>query len=471
VSRAHVVWLLLAACAPRPPDPPCPGFAPTGLTLDAAREAHRRAALRQELRYREAEEPGYTLRATAATADQGRIDRGEACAVDLFETGRLLFEHAFTPAEGLDGPPRRVQLDRRGGPETTSCASCHWRGGVAGAGGLPDDTFLLGDGDRVSSGDARNPPALQGAGAVEALAAEMSADLAGLRAAALARHAAGDVELTTKGVGFGTLHVTADGRVDTRDVHGVDPDLVIRPFGWKGTAATINEFTAESAALHFGITSADVLATNPIARAPLTLPPSAAPELTAGQLTALAVYVAALELPIVRPLDGDGGPFEPDRWQRGRALFETVGCADCHRPKLVLNRPIVTIRSPVTGGAFALALDRDAEAPRLARAGDGYPVELFSDLKRHDLGPGGASRHVQGGVAPRLYLTRRLWGLGDAGPYFHDGAAATIDAAIARHDGEAALARDNWDTLADADRGALRIFLTSLRRAPRLQIP
>ncbi|MCX5744282.1 MAG: hypothetical protein NT062_17470, partial [Proteobacteria bacterium] len=180
----------------------------------------------------------------------------------------------------------------------------------------------------------------------------------------------------------------------------------------------------------------------------------------AGQLTALAVYVAALEVPVrtVRSTaDAD----------RGRALFETVGCASCHQPRLVLTQARVTI------GTFVVELDRDAEAPRIAfdAAAAGYPVELFSDLKRHDLGPDNASRQLHGGVAPRLYLTRRLWGVADSGPYLHDGSAATIETAIARHGGEAALARDNWDTLALPDRRALRTFLGSLRREPRLQIP
>jgi CxxC motif-containing protein (DUF1111 family) len=70
-----------------------------------------------------------------------------------------------------------------------------------------------------------------------------------------------------------------------------------------------------------------------------------------------------------------------------------------------------------------------------------------------------------------LYLTRPLWGLADSAPYFHDGSAATVDAAIARHNGEAGLARDNWDELSLNDRNALRLFLLSLRRPPGVQIP
>ncbi|HVV84661.1 MAG TPA: hypothetical protein VHE35_16460, partial [Kofleriaceae bacterium] len=151
--------LLLAACGDNVPAPvpDCAGLGPpiTGVSLEAAREAHRRAALRQRLRLREAIEPGYLRRVTAPLVDEEELARGNYCAADLYEVGRLLFEHPFGFADGLAaGPPadgktpfRRVQSGRTGGPETTACTSCHWRNGPGGAGGLPDDTFLLGDGD------------------------------------------------------------------------------------------------------------------------------------------------------------------------------------------------------------------------------------------------------------------------------------------------------------------------------------
>ncbi len=362
-----------------------------------------------------------------------------------------------------------MQRERAGGPDTTSCVSCHWRGGPAGAGGLPDDSYLLGDGDRVSSADARNPPALAGAGAVQALSDEMTAELADERARAIAEakrtgHAI-EVALAAKGVGFGALHVSPSGRVDTRDVRGIDVDLVVRPFGWKGTAATLVEQLAESTALHFGIATASGAATHdPLA------PPLAPPAMSEGQLAALAVYLATLDTPISRP-DDVPEPFAPDAWAHGRALFADVGCASCHVPVLALRSPIATIRTQA--GEVAVDLSRDAAVPRLARdpATGGYPVELYSDLKRHDLGDANAATHHHAGIGTRMYLTRRLWGLGDTGPYFHDGESASIDAAIARHGGEAQNARDAWTALRDPERDALRVFLTALRRAPQLQVP
>lgn len=491
--RIVLVTLVVAACGDNrvtvEPSPDCSALAPppTGMTLEAAREAHRRAALRQRLREREIVEPGYTLRMTAQIADQSRIDRGSVCTQDLYEAGRLLFEHGFTFSEGLSKTFGRVQTGRRGGPETIACTSCHWRGGPGGGGGVTDASFVYGDGDRTSSADMRNPPALVGAGVVQALAAEMTAELAGQRDAAVAEakrtDRAVDVELVAKGVPFGVLRVDAKGRTDTSDVHGIDGDLVVKPFGWKGTTATVHELVAEAAAKHFGIQSDDALADDRVDPVELGDGPPEDPdadgiasELTPGQVTAMTVYVASLEVPIMKPHDAPldradpTGPIQPylvDEWARGRVLFDDIGCAFCHRPSLPLDKPTVALRSPSTGGTVVLDLARDAEAPRIA-AGE---VFVFSDFKRHDLGDDNASRYPEGGISRRLYLTRRLWGLASAGPYFYDGQSPTVDHAIGRHGGEAATARASWAALSAEDRSALRVFLTSLRREPRFVVP
>ena len=101
----------------------------------------------------------------------------------------------------------------------------------------------------------------------------------------------------------------------------------------------------------------------------------------------------------------------------------------------------------------------------------GYPVWLFSDLKRHDMGEANAARHVQRGVAPREYLTPRLWGVADSAPYLHDGRAPSFDYAIAGHDGEGAAARAAFNAVPWEERGPLRVYLMGLRRAPRVFIP
>jgi hypothetical protein len=451
-------------------------------------------------------QPGHSLRVIADAVKQADIDDGKVCFQDLYEAGRLLFEHAFVPAEGMGhalgpagkGPYRRVHFGRFGGPDTLSCTSCHWRGGNAGAGGMPDNTFIGGDGDAPASSDARNPPALQGVGAAQAVAAEMTADLQAQRAAALdeAKRAGRAVStaLASKGTFFGSITARPDGSVDASGVEGVDADLVVKPFGWKGSEADLRSFLEVSLQVHFGIQSDDLLARHRgepdlLGNAPDPDDPDGdgvTHELTAGPLTALVAYVASLEQPVMRPHEAldrldPAAPGLPrptryeylDEWTRGRALFDATGCASCHVPVMVLRSPVLRIESPTTGTAVLLDLSRHGEEPRLSYDPllGGWPVWAFSDFKRHDMGEENAALREQDGVAPREYLTRRLWGLAQSAPYFYDGRAATLDAAISAHGGEAAAARDAFAALGANDQGALRVFLVSLRRERRVLVP
>lgn len=450
--RAHgLAAVMLVACGDNlPPEPPpapdCSAFAApaAGWSTDAAREAYRQAALRQRLRVREAIEPGYVVREAALAADDERVARGAACPQELAEVGRILFEHTFA----LGTPFQRVQSDDIA-PVTTSCVSCHWQRGAGGGGGLPDAAFLQGDGDSTSSADARNPPSLAGAAVVEALAAEMTVELAAQRTALVAQARREGtrvtVDLVAKGIAFGALAADGNGRIDTTDVRGVDPDLVVRPFGWKGSMASLVEAVTAEAAAHLAITN----------------------ELQAGQRVAIAAYIATLDVPSMRPLEvpvdrddplGPVQPYQPEAWARGRTLFDAIGCASCHVPALPLTVPELQLRAAPADVGVAVALP---SGPQL----------LFSDLKRHNLGDDNASQHLQAGVGRRLYLTRPLWGMATSPPYMHDGTAMTVDAAVARHGGEGVSARDAWLALPQADLSAIRIFLASLRRPPRMMIP
>src|SRR5439155_2483530 len=77
-----------------------------------------------------------------------------------------------------------------------------------------------------------------------------------------------------------------------------------------------------------------------------------------------------------------------DDFQRGREQFRTLGCAGCHVPTLVLESPVVEVE-----GLPPIDLSRAMEHPALTYdpALHGYPVWLFSDLKRHDMGTGNAA--------------------------------------------------------------------------------
>lgn len=473
-----------------PPDRPAP------LSLEAAREAHRVAGRRHELRVREAAAPGSFLRDMHAALDPQSLAAGEVCVAELADLGQLLFEHEYGPADGLGGgesaaapggPFRRVHRGLFGGPETISCPSCHWVGGPNGAGAETDNAFLQGDGADTRSGDQRNPPALMALGVVQALAREMSRDLQAQRAGLARAGAAREIRLTTKGVDFGVLRATAKGEIDMSGIRGVDADLVVKPFGWKGTLADFADFSDEALQVHMGIQSEGLLARGDAALVGAGSD-RADPdgdgvrgELGRGPLAAMAVHLALLELPIVEPLiqnrqipPAAQALLAPtttsfaDDFRRGRAHFHAIGCAGCHVPMMVLESPDLAVE-----GLPPIDLSQHMRQPGLRyepRLG-GYPVWLFSDLKRHDMGESNLAQHVQNGVARAEYLTPRLWGVADSAPYLHDGRAPSFDYAIAGHDGDGAAARAAFAALPFDEQGALRVYLMSLRRVSRVVVP
>ncbi len=495
------------ACAePRSGEPPswrtdCPPRPVVGpLSMEAARDAHRAAERRQDLRFREAAEPGFFLRTVGAALEPSRLAAGAMCLSDVAELGTLVFEHEYGFADGLGGgaattaqagPFRRVHAGALGGPETISCTSCHWIGGANGAGSETDNVFLLGDGERTESGDERNPPALVALGVVQALAREMTNDLGRqrddlLRASAKAG-AGRRARLTAKGVDFGELGVDAHGALDVSAVRGVDPDLVVKPFGWKGTQADFAAFATDALQIHFGIQNDVLLASGtPEIYGDGTDPADrdgdgVRSELGPGPFAALLVHLAVLELPVVEPLiqsrrlapaaaqllPPTATNFAED-FQRGRRMFHEIGCAECHRPMLVLERPVLDVP-----GVPPINLARDMRRPALSYDPNlgGYPVWIFSDLKRHDMGAGNAARHEQRGVKSTEYLTPRLWGVADSGPYLHDGRAPSFDYAIAGHDGEGAAARAAFTRLSHEQKADVAVYLMALRRPPRLLVP
>ena len=68
----------------------------------------------------------------------------------------------------------------------------------------------------------------------------------------------------------------------------------------------------------------------------------------------------------------------------------------------------------------------------------------------------------QGTAEQREMRTAPLWGVRASAPYLHDGRAATVDAAIRAHDGEARPARDRFLLLLSIQRQQLLDFLNSI---------
>lgn len=411
-----------------------------------------------------------------ATLDEGRYENDV-----LFNLGDEFFEHAFRKDGGfgglIPGPGlRRVHHGRRGALDSHSCAGCHSVGGPDGAGAATQSAHLFGDGERASTAMVRNPPHLLGVGLVQALGAEMTADLARQRDRALAEAAKSKAparaELIAKGISFGAVVAGPDGSINTSGVQGISTDLVVRPFGWKGDAALLRRMVEEAARSHFGAQSH-----------PLALRNKGAPdlervgagssdpdgdgverEIEEGTLSVVAAYLAMLETPVIVP---PSGAALLERWAQGDALFTKIGCSACHVRSLRVDNPIWEERSDSgSGPPIRINLLADGEQPR-----GNDQVTLFSDLKRHDMGDELADpRDHPDGIPRRAFLTRPLWALAESAPYMHDGRAATIPEAIAAHGGEAKPARDAWEALSRDDKGSLHVFLLSLTRQPKVRI-
>lgn len=131
---------------------------------------------------------------------------------------------------------------------------------------------------------------------------------------------------------------------------------------------------------------------------------------------------------------------------KGRNLFGTVGCAQCHTPSLR------------TGNSTVAAMRNQN-------------VGLYSDLVVHDMGPGLADGVSQGQAGPREFRTAPLWGLGQRLFFLHDGRTSDLLAAIAAHKSgsardrnasEANLVVSKFNGLTEPQKQDLLNFLRSL---------
>ena len=486
-ARLAAILLLAGALAPGgeapslTPATPWPhGAAPSAAELDRllddAKTIEERERFEEFLAASEINEDSDHLPITQEDVDAKVYDKKI-----LFQFGDEFFSHQFTHANGYGDASfktfKRVHSGVRGGLDTFSCAGCHSLGGPDGAGSPTQNSMIQGDGDHAGSALVRNAPALLGLGMVQALGAEMSHELQFERQTALdqakSSGKAVTLDLTTKGISFGTLVVQPDASVDYSDLQGVDFDLVIKPFGRKGTISRLRRFVEDAARLHFGEQS-HVLALGYQKKPDV---PHLGPgpnwydpdndgrqrELEEGILTTVASYLAMLEVPVVLP---PADPGMRDRWANGSALFDSVGCSGCHVRQIPLLYTLWHETSDTTAGEVVLNLFADGDQPRGTNL-----VEVFSDFKRHDLGPGLADPHDEEHHLPRsVFITRPLWGLAETPPYLHDGRAATIPAAILAHGGEAQGPRDAFAALSPDDQADLHVFLLSLTREPKVRV-
>ncbi|MEE2902144.1 MAG: di-heme oxidoredictase family protein [Myxococcota bacterium] len=440
----------------------------------------------------DAYDPGERLEHSTIT--QLAIDRGSFSNRDLFQFGDELFEYHFRPEDGWgsdrldDGPTlRRVHREKKGGPDSFSCVDCHSKGGIYGASSISQNSYFSSDGNSHRNAQVRSAPHLLGLGAIEAVAAEMSNELQELRRSgirtATTSGMAQNVVLESKGVRFGRLMIERDGVISESSLEGVRDDLIVRPFGWKGEFSTIREIVEHSFRVHLGITSSsfqEKIRDELINGADYGTGAwfdidndGVSVEVEDGMLTSVSVYLALLEMPVIRPPEDE---VLLSQFSRGKQVFRELNCHQCHVPTLSLENTTLSFRPTqsvyANSATIEIDLATEGESPRLQKesSGDAFAVHLYSDLKIHDMGATFVAAQPSPTECTSCFRTPPLWGLSHSGPYLHDGKALTVDEAIRLHDGAAKSSRNEYEKIPPEEQAALQVFLLSLSRMPSVEV-
>ena len=348
--------------------------------------------------------------------------------LDAFERGRDVALRRFTPEDGL-GPALNV----------TFCGGCHEKPVVGGSASHYRDFLLVGDELVPDVVVPRGKNGVQRQFSLET-GRDPSDPLTNLSA----------TRNPIPFFGAGLLSEIPDTEILSRaDPDDADGDGIsgrvnydgteVGRFGRKAQTARLEIFVRGPIFNHMGITS------NPLPSGRRTELPSfddAAiadkqavipdeptvddddvpdPELSEDDLFDLLSFVLLLAAP---------APDEPSaQTERGRDIFERIGCDRCHV--------------------------RALQGPRGA-------IPAYSDLLVHDMGEELADGFRMEAATGREFRTQPLWGIVAAAPYLHDGRAETIDQAIVLHGGEAASIKDAYVALSSDDRADLIAFLESL---------
>jgi len=434
--------------------------------------------------------------------------------------GRPLSKGAASGAKLSDPSTPLVfpfNFNRLSGPDANSCSGCHNLPSTGGGGDRVTNVFVLGQrfdfisfnhNDALTTKGAldergsfvtqqnfaneRKTIGMNGSGFIEMLARQMTADLQAIRDSTPPGAAKA---LVTKGVSFGTLARSVDGTWDTSRVQGLPapclvspdarhpPSLIIMPFHQAGAVISLRQFTVNAFNQHHGIEAEE--------RFGLGIDEDGdgfVNELTTADVTAVTLYQATLPVP-GRVISND--PQVEKAVRIGEQRFSDIGCANCHILKLPLTNkgwiysepnpynPSGNLRvSDVTPLAVDLTSD-ELPGPRLEPDAHGVVwVPAFTDLKLHNITsgptdpnaepldqnqPGGSAAFFQGNTK---FVTRKLWGTANSGPFMHHGKFTTMREAILAHSGEAFTSRQAFEALSPYDRDCLIEFLKTLQVLP-----
>ena len=209
-------------------------------------------------------------------------------------------------------------------------------------------------------------------------------------------------------------------------------------FGSKAQQASLGEFTLFACAMEIGLE---------VPNNPQSLDPTVERreqtnglDMNQDDCDALIAFVSSIPAPR-RETPGDASR---ETVMVGEVLFDRIGCAACHKPRL----------GDIDG--------------------------LYSDLLVHDMGQELADPSIyysKSGTAGTTLVrasewrTPPLWGVADSAPYLHDGRARTLKEAILLHNGQASESANYFSGLHDTEQEAVLTFLRSLRAPQPVAAP
>lgn len=208
-------------------------------------------------------------------------------------------------------------------------------------------------------------------------------------------------------------------------------------FGWQADTLSIRDQTTKAMAAEMGLTSVSQPLDDCTPAETDCLAKSAGlpPEVSEDLVDALVAFQRTYAVPPPVPDD--------DEARLGRGLFDSIGCASCHRPRV----PVVQAG---TDGVQVSAF-----------------IEPYTDLRLHYLGSRMSDETVSGQTVRSLWRTPPLWGvsyrikLHSQMTYLHDGRARSAEEAILWHGGEADFARTAFMNMGPRSRKALLHWIES----------
>jgi hypothetical protein len=130
-----------------------------------------------------------------------------------------------------------------------------------------------------------------------------------------------------------------------------------------------------------------------------------------------------------------------------------------------------TLRDSEVKKPLFVDLSSEGQTPRLEKSGEHFVVRAFTDLKRHKISDSEKTYFanetlVQGFAPTDQFITKRLWDVGNTGPYGHRGDLTTIEEAIGNHGGEARQSRLKYESLLTHEQRAIVAYLKTLQILP-----